>query len=274
MRKGIDYSAIQQAGKQEKFVQVDGADNDVTEDEFLENRVEDYETYRILTNFLFEVLNNDVKTKKSLLSIVSDIVDTDDEKVLDAVVDWIGERIVAFLKHIGVSDSAIEDMLDDDDDISTSELLVLAELLTEKIDGDVRKFVAKALSQVDTDEDDDDVQMDWTSYGNKGQCMAGKDGKHPINKKTMRCKAGFSNGEKAYWRYANRYLNNGFIKGIKRGKKKTSAEVKKHMVKMRNHAHRALSDTMRKKDMKKRASAGMSIFSGYRPKKTSTQNIG
>ena len=271
MRRGLDYEAMLQG----QSVQTDDIGLDeVTEDEFLENRVEDYEAYRILTDFLFQVFNNDVKSKKTLMSIISDIIDTDDEDVLDASVDWVGGRIIAFLKYTGVSDSAIEDMLDDDEDISANELLTLAELLQEKTGDDVRKFVAKALSEADEDDvAEDDVNMDWTSYSNKSECMKGKDGKHPINKRTMKCKVGYSDGKKAFWRYAKRYINNGFIKGVK-NKKKTSSYVKKHMEKMRSHAHRAISNKMRVKDMTKRAKAGMSIFSGYKPRSSSSKNLG
>lgn len=271
MRRGLDYEAMLRG----QSVQTDDIGLDeVTEDEFLENRVEDYEAYRILTDFLFQVFNNDVKSKKTLMSIISDIIDTDDEDVLDASVDWVGGRIIAFLKYTGVSDSAIEDMIDDDEDISANELLTLAELLQEKTGDDVRKFVAKALSEVDEDDvAEDDVNMDWSFYKNEQKCTKGNDGKHPINKRKMKCKEGYSHSREGFFRYNKRNLKRGFKAGVgKLGN--LSGPQKKHLENLREHIHTSNADRLRRGDMRQRAEKGLATFSGYKPRSSSSKNLG
>jgi len=235
-------------------------------EDFTSNKVEEYETYKVLGDFIYQVLNVNDKNKKTLTEIMEDLVDIEDEAEFEEALEFVGHKVITLLEYVGVSKSAIDDLLDDDDDVSVSEMIALAEMLADKVDGDIRKFVVKALNEVT----EDDVNMDNTFYESSATCKHGR-GENKVSKKnTLKCVEGYSNGKKGFWRLPKN------AEKRKNGDNKATPGEKAHLKKLHTKMHKSEAELKRKKSMKARKKKGMTVFSGYvngGSKRSSTANI-
>ena len=256
----IDY------GKRTQNENKDVTEDNITVEEFTSGKVEEYETYRILSDFIYQVLNVNEKNKSNLMSIMENLIDIENEEEFEEALEFVGYKIVTLLDYLGVSVSAINDLLDDDEDISESEMISLAEMLASKVDGDIRKFVVKTLNEVT----EDDITMDNTFYANSAECKNGKGENKVPKKSTLKCVVGYSGKDKGYWRIPKDADKR------KNSDDKATSSQKSHLKTLHTKMHSSKADAKRIQAMSARSKSGMPVFGGYSTagsKKQKTKNI-
>jgi hypothetical protein len=199
--------------------------NEVKKETFsFDDVVEGYRLFDDLMKIITVITDHEklgIKNISDVMSFLSDDMDEDEYENLT-------ELILNMLRYLKVSESSINDLLDDDEDISSEELESLVELLIERIgDNDIYEFVAYAIHNPDlvTDTTKDDVTIDWAFFENKEDCNTEKPngtecfgGTHFANGKAM----------KGFWRY-NKYFENEKTKGVSANNyiKKSGKTIKK-----------------------------------------------
>ena len=167
----------------------------------LDDKLQEYQTFIFLTDFLQDVVEYEENKNKNFSSILDKYTEDEDD------VEVVSDIVMKMLRYVGVSESAIDDLIDDNDEISISELENLSELLAERVgDDDVYSFVVKALFDSTLDGvDEDSIQMDW-SFSEKSKCTSDKG---------MKCVKGYSDGVKGYWGYPKDMVKDGKVKPSK-----------------------------------------------------------
>jgi len=191
---GIDTKRLKQLSTQAQSDSISEND-EITFDDIVEN----YKLFMKLTTLIETIANAKELKLVNLKNVVEVLTEDMDEKEYEEFVDLV----LKLLFYLKVSQSAIDDLLDDDDEISSMELENLIELIIERMgDNDLYEFVAYAIHnpELPDDVETDSIQMDWVFYSNEGECQ-----KHKNNVKNGKCFKGYhgkgSNFVKGYWLY-------------------------------------------------------------------------
>lgn len=244
------------------------ADEPVSIEDFVGSKLDEYATYTILNDALHIILGVNDTNKATLSDVLLSMFEPeDDEELEEELMDFLADKIIQLLKYLGVSESTIDDLVDDDSEISEAELIELADYLNEKIgDTDLSHFVMKAMHSGSASMDDagenGEVDMDWAFSKTQSECKEGK-------KTGLTCVKGFSNGQSGYWRYpagqGNKWKGIGNYvarKNLKRnqGRFRELERKAKVLERARNTSHSASANKAFKKSQSMRAKAGMTTF--------------
>ena len=241
----------------------------------LSSKVAEYTIFHSLVTFIEMIINAkeiEVDNFAGLLDMVLDSLDEEQEAETK-------DLLYKFLKYLKVSDSAIEDLLDEDKEISRAEFEALSELLSDRLgNNSVYDFVGYAINNPELpdvptslDEDSidlDSIQMDWSFYPDKGKCNAKKTSKQA-------CIEGAKNGIMGFWRYKLSMVGKNKdgdevidLKNYKESKTKDFSEDRKTaLATARADANTTEAKTKRKKSMNARNDAKLKLFGGYAPAK-------
>ena len=250
----------------------------------LSSKVAEYTIFHSLVTFIEMIINAkeiEVDNFAGLLDMVLDGLDEEQEAETK-------DLLYKFLKYLKVSDSAIEDLLDEDKEISRAEFEALSELLSDRLGNDsVYDFVGYAINNPELpdvptslDEDSidlDSIQMDWSFYPDKSTCQKGT--RVAREKGSQVCIKGSSSGKLGFWRY-----NKGMVSTNENGQQTVDLEnysgssyknkfakehkdmIKSGLKKFDGKRHKGQSDISRIRDMKARKKKGLTVFGGYAPK--------
>jgi len=161
---GIDTKRLKQLSTQAQSDSISEND-EITFDDIVEN----YKLFMKLTTLIETIANAKELKLVNLKNVVEVLTEDMDEKEYEEFVDLV----LKLLFYLKVSQSAIDDLLDDDDEISSMELENLIELIIERMgDNDLYEFVAYAIHNPELPDDieTDSVQMDWAFYSSKSKC--------------------------------------------------------------------------------------------------------
>ena len=178
-----------------------------------ENILDMINTFNMFSKFVDMAMDGSKKT-------ASDILDTIAKDYDDVAKEDLGEAFFVILKNMGISQSAYEDLLSDDEETAQDELKEFGEVMTEANDGDIEKTIIEAILEKeeaivstdsvdsdydDDDYDDDDIDLDNTFYKDRGTCLKGKTNpvtksRRPIDMKRRKCVLGVSASKKGFWR--------------------------------------------------------------------------
>jgi hypothetical protein len=192
---GIDTKRLKQLSSQAQ------SDNVSKNDEItFEDIVENYKLFMKLTTLIETIANAKELKLKNLQNVVEVLTEDMDEEEYEEFV----ELVLKLLFYLKVSQSAIDDLLDEDDEISSMELENLIELIIERMgDNDLYEFVAYAIHNPDLpdDIDTDSIQMDWAFYNNEKKCL--DKAKELANESNFehKCFKGYSDGKLGFWLY-------------------------------------------------------------------------
>ena len=116
------------------------------------SKADEYAKVVFLSGILSDVLGINEKNKATLLELLDKSVGniSDDSLYLELIED-AGDALIGFLRGIGVSRSAIDDLMSGDEEIAKAELIALADGLGVEVDNDVLGFIAKNLDVVEFD---------------------------------------------------------------------------------------------------------------------------
>lgn len=165
-----------------------------------------------IVSLIINYENKGIKTFNELL-----------DNLLDEGGDEIEELVFKLLTYIKVTSATIEDLLDEDEEVSKSELEDVRDLLIERIgEGSIYDFVEYALNNPDlpdSDVDMDSVEMDWAFYPNANTCKKGMgDKKNPlpdgficaVGTSTSKNRKKGSTPTKGFWRYPKSLISGNY----------------------------------------------------------------
>ncbi len=170
-------------------------------------------TFNMFSKFVDMAMDGSKKTAGEILDVIAKDYDDIDKEAL-------GEAFFVILSNMGISQSAYEDLLSEDEKTAQEELKEFGEVMSEANDGDIEKTIIEAIlekddgivstdsacdGEEDEDDEDEDTETDNTFYKDKGTCMKGRvnpktDTRRPVDLKRRKCVIGVSDRKKGFWR--------------------------------------------------------------------------
>jgi len=200
---GIDTKKLKQLSQSNTQIDAVETENEIT----FEDLVANYKLFMKLVTLIETITNAQELGLKNLKNVVEVLTEDMTEEEYEEFVDLV----LKMLFYLKVSQSAIDDLLDEDEEISAMELENLIELIIERMgDNDLYEFVAYAIHNPDLpdDVDTDSIQMDWAftpdSKGGQAKCEAHIkkiNKKRKDDRKKLECFFGIKNGKSGYWHY-------------------------------------------------------------------------
>ena len=198
---GIDTKRLKQLSTQAQSDSISEND-EITFNDVVEN----YKLFMKLTTLIETIANAKELKLVNLKNVVEVLTEDMDEKEYEEFVDLV----LKLLFYLKVSQSAIDDLLDDDDEISSMELENLIELIIERMgDNDLYEFVAYAIHnpELPDDVETDSIQMDWAFHNNKKNCLDAKKRADKTGKFKHKCFKGYRAGKLGFWLYPKDFEN-------------------------------------------------------------------
>ena len=238
-----------------------------------EDKVEEYKTFSTLQTIITMILKSEELGINNFSDLYQVLVEDLDEEENEKLI----HLLYKFLEYVKVPSGIIEDLFNDDEEISQAEFENLAELIIDRIgEHSIDEFIAYALNNpdlVDIDVETDDLQYDWAFYHTEAECEKGTGNRKVPKSAKQQCVLGVKNKEIGFWRYPEGNFPNGDYQlknGGKRNPTNLNAGAK---AKFNAKRHIKKADTVRKADNKVRAKLKLKTFSGYlgKAKKTSAK---
>jgi len=205
--------------------------------------------YKLFDN-LMTIIKLIVNHEEYGLKSISDVVEAVSQDMTDEEYEEVVELIFNLLEYLKVSKSAINDLIDDDEDISSEELVSLVELIVDRMgDADLYEFVAYAIHNPDLVEDtldsiEDGATLDWAFFESSSKCKNNK----PSG---LGCYGGYhykdGKVKKGFWRYSKLFKKRGGGVSANNYKEKKGMPIKEPKKKWSYETRNKWIKTMRKR---------------------------